>query len=277
MKGTLRWHWEDDTGQVHQFDIPDSYYVPNSTQRLLSPQHLARILKSKRSERGLVCENDADMAQLKWNNGENTRTVPISQYNNCFTFRLAPGFKHFMAYCAEFGLDTATNNNQSLLASATLIEDEEDESSLVRAPEPWIPSVDKARSPYSIYTPDWNRNEVNQSHVIPHECEDLAGDLEADRLQLLKYHHQFGHVSFQRLQEMAKQGIIPKRFAKVAPPMCAACSYAKATKRPWRGKNRHDYEEIQYTVPVEMVSVDQLVSPHVIDSLVHLCGPGIIS
>jgi hypothetical protein len=136
MKGTLRWHWEDDTGQVHQFDIPDSYYVPCSKQRLLSPQHLARILKSKRSPRGLVCENDADEAKLIWNNGRNARTVPISEYDNCFTFRLAPGFKYFMAYCAEFGLDTLTNNTKSLLADATLIEDDEDEMSQSSAPEP---------------------------------------------------------------------------------------------------------------------------------------------
>jgi hypothetical protein len=38
-------------------------------------------------------------------------------------------------------------------------------------------------------------------------------------------------------------------------------SRAKATKWPWRGKNWHDYEEIKYTVPGEMVSVDHLISP----------------
>jgi hypothetical protein len=52
----------------------------------------------------------------------------------------------------------------------------------------------------------------------------------------LNYHHQFGHVSFQQLKEMVKQGIIPKRLAKMQPPMCAACAYAKATQRPWEGK-----------------------------------------
>jgi hypothetical protein len=166
-----------------------------------------------------------------------------------------------MAYCAEFGLDTGSNNTQSLLANATLIEDEEDETSETSAPEPWIPSINKARSPYSVYSPDWTCKEVNQSHVIPHNDDELAEDLEADRLRMLQYHQQFGHVSFQKLQEMAKQGIIPKRFAKVAPPMCATCSYAKATRRPWKGKTRIDYEEIKYSKPGEMVSVDQLVSP----------------
>jgi hypothetical protein len=125
--GTIRWHWEDDTGQVNQFDIPGSYYVPNARQRLLSPQHVAQVMKKGTSSRGLICENDASVCQLQWNEGENTRMVPIDRFNNCFTFRLAPGFKYFMAYCAKFDLDTGKNNTKSAIAEATLIEDDEDE------------------------------------------------------------------------------------------------------------------------------------------------------
>jgi hypothetical protein len=52
-----------------------------------------------------------------------------------------------------------------------------------------------------------------------------------------------------------------KAVAKGSPPMCAACAYAKATRKPWRNKERIDYEAITYNKPGEMVSVDQLVSP----------------
>jgi hypothetical protein len=38
--------------------------------------------------------------------------------------------------------------------------------------------------------------------------------------QLLRHHQQFGHVSFKKLQEMAKQGMIPKRLAKCPVPAC---------------------------------------------------------
>ena len=51
-----------------------------------------------------------------------------------------------------------------------------------------------------------------------------------DAMTLMQYHHQFGHILFKRLQEMAKQGIIPKQLAKVNTPVCSACEYAKATK-----------------------------------------------
>jgi hypothetical protein len=38
------------------------------------------------------------------------------------------------------------------------------------------------------------------------------GKIEADRQLLLNYHHQLGHVFFQQLKDMAKQGVIPKQL-----------------------------------------------------------------
>jgi len=112
-KGTLWWYWEDDTGPVHQFDIPDSYYVLNAKKWLFSPQHVVQVIQKKNSAWGLVCENDANVAQLQWNNGENVWTVPINLHNKCFTFWLALRFKYFMAYyCAEFNLNTASNTDE---------------------------------------------------------------------------------------------------------------------------------------------------------------------
>ena len=43
--------------------------------------------------------------------------------------------------------------------------------------------------------------------------------------ELLRYHYRLGHMSFAKLQEMAKRGDIPKRLAKDKPPMCAACVF----------------------------------------------------
>ncbi len=80
--------------------------------------------------------------------------------------------------------------------------------------------------------------------------------------ELLRYHHKFGHVSFTKLQEMAKMGTIPKRLAKCPIPACSACMYAKAIKRKWRSRTANNREEAaKPTKPGERVSVDQLVSP----------------
>ena len=43
--GTISWNWADDQGMIHQFKIPNSYYVPEGHCKLLSPQHLAKATK----------------------------------------------------------------------------------------------------------------------------------------------------------------------------------------------------------------------------------------
>ncbi|CAJ1966085.1 unnamed protein product [Cylindrotheca closterium] len=50
-----------------------------------------------------------------------------------------------------------------------------------------------------------------------------------DSQQLLRLHHQMGHISFAKLQSMAKQNIIPRRLANADIPRCTACCFAKAT------------------------------------------------
>ena len=55
-------------------------------------------------------------------------------------------------------------------------------------------------------------------------------------MELLLYHYQFGHISFTKLQLMAKFGILPKLLATCNIPVCSACLYAKATKGPCKQK-----------------------------------------
>jgi hypothetical protein len=102
-----------------------------------------------------------------------------------------------MAYCTKFELDTGANNTKSAFAEATLIKDDEQEVEKIRYPIPWIPIVEKTKNPFSISTPQWGSQENNQCHVIPTDNDEQNGELEADRLLLLKFHHQFGLVSFQ--------------------------------------------------------------------------------
>ena len=56
--------------------------------------------------------------------------------------------------------------------------------------------------------------------------------------ELLYYHKRFGHINYDRLYEMARQGIIPKRLAKAPKLACTSCLYAKATRRGWRNKSK---------------------------------------
>ena len=80
--------------------------------------------------------------------------------------------------------------------------------------------------------------------------------------EMLTYHYKFGHVPFNQLRGMVKQGILPKGLAKCPNPVCLACLYAKATKRKWRGKSRSNkHKSYKPTRPGEVISVDQLKLP----------------
>lgn len=60
-------------------------------------------------------------------------------------------------------------------------------------------------------------------------------DAENASSELLQVHLKFNHMSFGKLQTMARKGKIPKRLAACKVPVCSACQCGKATKA---GKRR---------------------------------------
>ena len=79
--------------------------------------------------------------------------------------------------------------------------------------------------------------------------------------ELLMAHHRFQHISFSKLQEMACQGILPRRLVQCKIPTCSACLYGKAMKRAWRSKQERQRQQNQALKPRDIISVDQMVSP----------------
>ena len=110
-------------------------------------------------------------------------------------------------------------------------------------------------------------NTQGQRPVIIKEGEDKQPTNIAAKM--LRFHHQFGHISFHKLQLMAKQEVIPKRLEKVLIPLCLECLYSKSIKSQWRHRTAKNQDQTiqQPTNPGHLVSVDQLVSPN----------PGLIS
>ena len=56
--------------------------------------------------------------------------------------------------------------------------------------------------------------------------------------ELLLYHHHLSHTGFDKLREMARQGVIPTYLAKAPAPRCMACMYSKATRQQWHNKQQ---------------------------------------
>ena len=261
-QGTLVWKWTDDTGELHRFEIPNSYYVPDGKVRLLSPQHWAQTQKDNKPIQGTGETTDAKNVTLFWNQRQNKLTVPISKKDNVATFQLASGYTEFHTFCAECEIDTDQEDENPIIASPTFISD--DEGSSNNQPTTNVDDHDATRQTGWVQreTPvtfDLNGPKPTTVNYVTDEEERIP---ETDAAILMRYHHQFGHISFKRLREMAKQGIIPRRLAKVNTPVCSACEYAKATKRQWRSKTSNKEQTIQKpTKPGQVVSVDQLVSP----------------
>ena len=257
MKGTIQWKWEDDTGKIHQFKIPNSYYVPTGGMRLLSPQHWAQAQIKQRKSRpnGIGCHTYHNKMVLYWNDNNDRSTVPISRENNVATFYTAPGFHKFRLFCDQAQIEYDQECKDPMICEPVDIDDEG-------------MSVDKNEGI------DWPKNKER-----PHEIDfDIDGksegaaqikevkDRDTERTQnttaeLLEMHQRYGHIGFGRLREMAKQGIISSRFATCPIPACSACMFAKAKRKRWRDRPRNSYEKIECTNPGECVSVDQMVSP----------------
>ena len=62
---------------------------------------------------------------------------------------------------------------------------------------------------------------------------------------------------------MAKAGLVDKKLADAPTPVCSACLYGKATRRPWRTKPKLNPKPklFKATFPGQVVSVDMMHSP----------------
>jgi hypothetical protein len=188
---------------------------------------------------------------------------------------MAPGFKQFEVFCQEAGIDSMSDEAMAMPTGIISDSDDDDDEEMStrrkQLVHPWVPT--KSTNSVTPHQPgkratafDANGPEATATH-LPELLPNIIPDEESrqpisDMSQLLTFHHQYGHIPMRKLQEMAKQGILPRRLANCNIPTCSACLFAKATKRPWRGKTRRDNDNDETPATVgEVVSVDQLESP----------------
>ena len=184
------------------------------------------------------------------------------------TMFTAPGYKQFDAFCAE--CQEPDDDAHPVIADAHVISDEESMDELINGPaiDDHYPIIDDSDADIPAQTFVTGQREehdftldgpgVDAPTVIPDEEDSYA----STSAEFLRIHHCLGHVSPTKIQVMAKQGLLPVRLATCDVPMCTACLYGKATRRPWRGKVPQNKEKSTpvITRPGDCVSVDQLES-----------------
>jgi len=210
---------------------------------------------------GTRCVTLDDNIIIQWRQRKFQMTVPIDKAVNVGTFHLATGYQAFQAFCIEAGFDDDDDHNPVCFPSTVVSDDEGDDDSitpdLINRDDDDDESVvlrsEPLETPFDI-TPD----DITTEHVVEPDEEDKLENLSA---QLLRLHHKHNHISFHKLQHMARRGILPKKLATCTVPICSACLYGKATRRAWRGKPLKAEIRKTPTIPGEVVSVDQMKSP----------------
>ena len=292
-RGTLRWQWADDLGKKHTFEIPNSYYVPSCERRLLSPQHWAQTRNAADRET-TRCITSLMNVYLRWTLGEENYelTLPLNKRgSNVGTLYSHPGYNKYDLFCQAAAI-TIADDKDAIALPAHLISDDkdiqQDNIEPQRGPSPiTIPKNplltrpkkrERTQSAILEHTPDETPRELHLSpeqtgmtmHKLPAVIEDDDTSIlldEEDRqastpeAELLIAHYRFQHISFSKLQEMARQGILPRKLAHCKIPSCSACLYGKATKIAWRSKLGKHTTERKTLKPGEVISVDQMVSP----------------
>ena len=272
-KCTINWSFQDHSGMTHKFLLPNSYYIPQGEMRLLSPQHWARelIKQGDGNAPGVAPRVITDHAQvrLEWNNRTSHLTVPLDKHSNVANIYQSPGYHKYKLFLQQAKMEDETHDKAPVtlleVMGTNIVSDDEESQGSTQPDEQdcntgWSVE-DSEGEPREItfdLTPDDQAN--SETHVVFDEQEDPADNLAAE---LLRVHHQFNHIGFAKLKLMAKSGILPKRLANAPAPVCTACMYGKATRRPWRDKPKSTQAARlrKITHAGQCVSVDMLKSP----------------
>jgi hypothetical protein len=263
IKGTVCWTIEDDQGRPHDILLPNTPMCEALPHRLLSPQHWAQ-----ETEKGIRisllgalrpgCHTNADSMVLTWGKRKFVKMIPLHPSKNVVIMETKPGIKKYSAFVTKIEdlklkiccfvatgspepsvaevTDDESNNKESVDSSSTVSKDEEQQETEPPAP---VNFQDQPKM-----------RGVSMERDKP---------LDNDQEELYRLHVRTGHLSFSKLRAMSPRGDIPSRLQHCMSPLCAACQYGKATRKPWRTKRKNRKVKVT-TFAGECVSVDQAPS-----------------
>jgi hypothetical protein len=85
-----------------------------------------------------------------------------------------------------------------------------------------------------------------------------------EQKELMAIHWKMKHLPFGDIKKLAEKGVLPKRLAKVDPPLCPSCIMGKQHRKPWRGRGKRAKKSIRKpedNFPGANTSTDQMISP----------------
>jgi hypothetical protein len=213
--GTILWNIIDDDGVKRTITIPNSYYVPTSGVRLLSPQHWSQE-SNEVNNKGIICITYGDKIIIKWNNQQYKKTIPLIR-SPCNTGIMwsQPTYNKYNAFITKL-------NQQFLLVASDHVttndNDGNDDDSFIEEEHHMV----------SKHNNDDDEDDDNET--LYH----IQNITIRNEKELLLYHEKMGHIPFKLIQHAATQGLLPKRLSKCKIPICPSCLNGKLSYKPWR-------------------------------------------
>jgi hypothetical protein len=204
-----------------------------------------------------------------------TKTVPLNPHRNVVVMTTAAGHKKYTAFATK--VESLEPNMCCFLATGApqpevhpITDDEETDTASVSNKSSWGTESGNEADGESL-SDDGETLERNNEPAEPVDFEvELGQDvsveidepLNNDREELYRLQVRAGHLSFAKLRALARRGGILSRLQHCEAPICAACQYGKATRKPRRTKKK-DRKIKPATRPRQCVSVDQMESQSV--------------
>ena len=258
MMVTIKWKVEDNSGKVHTFRIPNSYYVLDGEVRLFSPQHWAKTQKDQKPTQGTGITTLADRVTLVWHQRHFSKTVYLDAKTNVATFSLAPGYTKYHAFCTEACLLDEEITNSMSMDTNEVSNDETGKESDTEDVQSIGDDV-----PYDPTPREFDIDTTDLPGTAPVVVQDDEEDCQPTNVaaEFLKFYLKFNHCSPRNIQVMAEQGLLSTRLVTCAIPVCSACQFVKDPKRPWKKKTRRNGAEVERAQsPGDVNSVDQMIS-----------------
>ena len=192
------------------------------------------------------------------------KTVPLDTKTNVGLTTTSSGACSLCAFCATINVPETKQTN--IFTTHVILDEEDEESFQPKDPiEPPIMDTEEPEDPEPKHNEAMTQGQPQTTlvdlgpitHVIPEDQEPTSLD---PHDELLRWHYHLGHLSFERILQLARSGQLPKCLLTCKKPFCTACQYGKMTKRPWRVKGDDKKATKIASRPGQIISMDQLES-----------------
>ena len=235
-RGNVRWRITDDQGKVHSLSIKGVLYVPSAPMCMVSSQYWGQQANDHTPKpEGTRAITESKSITLEWNQRKYIKTIPYCKRTNTGRFQSAPNTHKHRLFCGKI---------------------DDKLSSIKRERVMYCTEINQSENCENLFDP--NEKETRKINNIEEDENNITA--QSDQAELLRWHYKLGHLSFIRLQYLAKLGILPRKLITVKPPICSGCLYGAMYRIHWRRKGKKGNKIREATEPGQGVSIDQMES-----------------